>query len=394
MSRSVNARYGLKLTERELKAVGRADLSEHLLHLAEKAILEIDLSDGKRFLEKRYGAETMCDWLRQKFGLILSIDEVVSLEPADLTEAVRRTIREAYRKKDLEFPVEVGLAAFLPEKLRADRRPDRERLTAFAAGRFPGSNIPDDVFRTEARSKIRELLLEANQKYMPALDYPEIIAKVDDAFSGARKSEAADAAELSEWVKSELKIEIDPKFLTGVTADVARDELLNAFDQKYRPEMHDMERSLVLEQLDSAWKSHLLTMDHLRSVVGMAGYAQEDPKIVYKREGMKLFDDMWSGVQDRTAEAVFRMEDIGDEQVQSALWAGATAMQASAQTAASVARSMESDRQQMSTNTGGGEPKKIDPIRNLGAKIGRNDPCHCGSGKKYKNCHMRSDGAK
>ena len=154
--------------------------------------------------------------------------------------------------------------------------------------------------------------------------------------------------------------------------------------------MHDTERSLVLDQIDSSWKSHLLTMDHLRSVVSMAAHAQEDPKIVYKREGMKLFDEMRIGVEDRVTEAIFRIEDIADEQVQSALWAGATAMQASAQTAASAAQS----QQQMSTNTGNSEPKKIEQIRNVGAKIGRNDPCHCGSGKKYKNCHMKAEAGK
>ena len=55
-----------------------------------------------------------------------------------------------------------------------------------------------------------------------------------------------------------------------------------------RPEMRGMERSLVLNQLDVSWKNHLYTMDHLRSTVGLRGYAQEDPKTVYKREGMKV----------------------------------------------------------------------------------------------------------
>jgi preprotein translocase subunit SecA len=60
--------------------------------------------------------------------------------------------------------------------------------------------------------------------------------------------------------------------------------------------MHSVERGLVLEQLDSAWKTHLLSMDNLRSGVGLRGYAQEDPKIVYKREGMKEFRLMWAAL--------------------------------------------------------------------------------------------------
>ena len=61
----------------------------------------------------------------------------------------------------------------------------------------------------------------------------------------------------------------------------------------YRPEMRRMERE-VLQSLDQAWKEHLLAMDHLRSSVGLRGYAQIDPKVEYKREGMRMFETMWS----------------------------------------------------------------------------------------------------
>src|SRR5436190_2647652 len=83
--------------------------------------------------------------------------------------------------------------------------------------------------------------------------------------------------------------------------------------------MRRMERGLLLNQLDTSWKNHLYTMDHLRSVVGLRGYAQEDPKTVYKREGMKEFDDMWDGLQDKATDAVFRMEE--EEGFQESLWA-------------------------------------------------------------------------
>src|SRR5581483_3317516 len=131
------------------------------------------------------------------------------------------------------------------------------------------------------------------RRLIPAADYPELDAKLDEAFSGARVADADDAKELADWCKTELRLEIDPAKLSGLTREQARDVVLNLYDQKYRPEMRQTERNLILEQLDAAWKAHLLTMDHLRSVVGLSGYAQEDPKIVYKREGMKLFDAMW-----------------------------------------------------------------------------------------------------
>jgi preprotein translocase subunit SecA len=131
-------------------------------------------------------------------------------------------------------------------------------------------------------------------------------------------------------------------------------------------------------------------MDSLRSGVGLRGYAQEDPKIVYKREGMKEFDTMWEGVRDRVTEAVFRMEEMGDEQAQAAMWAGQKESHAAAISALQAKQAQESEAEQQTNNQG--ETKKVDPIRNIGAKVGRNDPCPCGSGKKYKNCHMKLEG--
>ena len=137
-------------------------------------------------------------------------------------------------------------------------------------------------------------------------------------------------------------------------------------------------------------------MDHLRSVVGLASYGQEDPKIVYKREGMKLFDEMWVGVRDRVSESVFRMEDVGEEEVEMAMWAGQMSRQAQAQSALTARAAQVATEQegQQSTNAGTAEPKKIETIRNVGTKVGRNDACPCGSGKKYKNCHMKLEAGK
>ena len=65
---------------------------------------------------------------------------------------------------------------------------------------------------------------------------------------------------------------------------------MTAIEDRYRPEIRRMERHLVLQLVDGGWKDHLLAMDHLRSAVGLVGYAQVDPKVEYKREGRKLFD--------------------------------------------------------------------------------------------------------
>ena len=149
--------------------------------------------------------------------------------------------------------------------------------------------------------------------------------------------------------------------------------------------MRGMERSLVLSQLDNSWKNHLYTMDHLRSGIGLVGYAQIDPKTEYKRQGMKEFDNMWVGLGDKVSDTVFRMEN--DESFAESVWAiGALVKEAAPRATADNIRSQQDAAIQGSQQT----DKKIEPIRNRDKKIGRNDPCPCGSGKKYKNCCLRN----
>ncbi|HEX4607869.1 MAG TPA: SEC-C metal-binding domain-containing protein, partial [Urbifossiella sp.] len=421
MVRAIGARFGIKTSEKELKKTPPGELTEYLVGQGAAAVKAVDLSEGARFLTRTYGAESLSDWARQKFGVKLSAEEVAAKTGAELVPYLSGQVREVYRRKDREFPVQVAMQHHMSDKPHAGgQKYDRDGLFNWAHGRLgvalaskdgktditqgdagffavaraaiEAEGFTEEFARTEPRSKLREKLTEMAAKAMPAADLPEIDARLDEAFSGTRAAEADDAKELADWARAEFGLVLDPEKLTGMTRDAARQTLLNAFDARYRPEMHAVERGLVLEQLDSAWKSHLLTMDSLRSGVGLRGYAQEDPKIIYKREGMREFDTMWAGVRDRVTEAVFRMEEMGDEDAQMALWAGARATQSAAISAAQ-SRSAEEDAQQQSTSTGG-EGKKAEPIRNIGAKVGRNDPCPCGSGKKYKNCHMKSEARK
>jgi preprotein translocase subunit SecA len=397
LARVAETRFACKVTVGELKQIGKDNLGEYLQEAARKSVEAVDFSDGRRFLERKYGLDSLAEWAKQQFGLEIDSKVFAGCDREEIVAILRKGIRDVYRRKDVEFPVMVGLAAHLPERTTPNRRPNREQLLGWTMHRFRNPAIAEDVFRTEPRSIILEKLLEVNRATMPAADYPEVDAKLDEVFSGATQSEAADANELVEWAKSELSLELDPTKLTDVSRQKARDEILNAYDDHYRPEMHDMERRLVLDELDSAWKSHLLTMDHLRSTVGLAGYAQEDPKIVYKKEGMKLFEMMWDGIHEKTTKLVFKMEDVGEEQVQSAYYAGAMAVHRQAESAVRTRAAQVSAEQQAqaqaAANAGGGDVKKVETIRNTGAKIGRNDPCHCGSGKKYKNCHMKAEQA-
>ena len=111
-------------------------------------------------------------------------------------------------------------------------------------------------------------------------------------------------------------------------------------EDHFRPEMRRMERFLLLQILDTAWKEHLLAMDHLRSSVNLRGYAQIDPKVEYKREGMKLFDAMWVSVGRSVTDLIFKMEQL-DEGFVGSTWVESAAIKEDAPAASDIARQQQ-----------------------------------------------------
>jgi preprotein translocase subunit SecA len=395
MTRLVNAKYGLKFKDAEMKKVGRENLPQFLLDHATTAVNAVDLTEGTKFLDRAWGVASLCDWANAKFRIELTAEQVGNMDESEAKALILDKVRAVYRQKEIDFPVQVAMSSFMAEKavgVAGQQRYNREGLYAWARTRLAEhtKHLTEDQFRTESRANLRAMLLKISADAYPKADESEIDAKVDEAMSGTKAAEADDAKELVDWVKATYRIEIAPAELTGKPAETVRKVLWNAFDDHYRPEMRRMERNLLLDLLDTTWKNHLLTMDHLRSVVGLRGYAQEDPKTVYKKEGMQEFAQMWENLDDRVTDMVFRVEDAPEEAMQEALWAGAVASQAQAVsfTQQRTQANTPANDNLANATTNAATEKKAEPIRNMGQKVGRNDPCPCGSGKKYKNCHM------
>jgi len=140
-------------------------------------------------------------------------------------------------------------------------------------------------------------------------------------------------------------------------------------------------RALMLRTIDVKWKDHLHAMDVLKSGVGLRGYAQQDPKIVYKIEGGAHFDEMMSGIADQFTQMFFRARVEPKEKQQQVR--GVWQPEEVRHDRFDVARKAE--KQKQGAEAAGGKPAPKEPIV-VGDKVGRNDPCPCGSGAKYKKC--------
>jgi len=163
--------------------------------------------------------------------------------------------------------------------------------------------------------------------------------------------------------------------------DTGRDALLedlkaqirDAYERKEKelgPElMRFLEKTFMLQVIDHHWKDHLLGMDHLRDGIGLRGYGQKDPLIEYKREGYDLFAGMMERIKSDTIERLFLVQAVRE-----------------GERSAPPPPVLSRPQPKLTLNRGE-EPVSPPTVHRSDDKVGRNDPCPCGSGKKYKKCH-------
>ncbi len=399
----METKFGVKTTARELKQIGRDKVMEVLLPRAEKNIDETDLKEGEPMLAEDYSLHSIVNWFKLKFNLNVNVGELQGKSASAVKVLLNDKVKQLYTEKEIEFPVKVIIHHFMGRDQYGQQRFDPHGLLAMAKERFPDGigTINDQELVVSSKERIEQMLQDASRKSYPADGADRIEEQLDEHFSGAKKLSEESARELAMWATQSLKLKVEPAELIGYDEEYVRQALYCAFDDIYRPEMQSMERSLVLNVVDSSWKDHLYTMDYLRSAISFVGYAQQDPKTTYKREGMKAFDEMWEGdptseyqekesIQDKITDLIFRMEEAIQDTSDAVLsQAQAKHEEASRPLPPPKAGSIRAQQDEaIAGSQQGGNPQ---PARNKEPRVGRNDPCPCGSGKKYKQCHMKKD---
>jgi preprotein translocase subunit SecA len=188
------------------------------------------------------------------------------------------------------------------------------------------------------------------------------------------------AAPVGEWLKAEP--DLDETALRERIEKVANDAWHEKEAQVGAELLRQFERSLMLQTLDHHWREHLASLDHLRQGIHLRGYAQKNPKQEYKREAFELFSDMLDRIKQDVVRVVLTVQVRSQEDVQAV----------EPEPAVSNVQYQHADYDQaLGTNGEGGDTAVAvaPPFVRAGEKVGRNDPCPCGSGKKYKHCHGR-----
>jgi len=210
-----------------------------------------------------------------------------------------------------------------------------------------------------------------------------IVEMIRDKAEEIAETTAGDEVHAEEWDQKEIRDAVYKQFnfrlnsfkgetLDGLNRDGLAELIFEAAENVYEEreaavgsdEFRQLERVVMLQTVDSLWKDHLLSMDHLKEGIGLRGYAQQNPLIVYKKEGYELFQGMIDRIQEETLGILYRIQIAEPQRIDD----------------------LRQPREQQMVFSGGGESVKKKPQTRSGGKVGRNAPCPCGSGKKYKKC--------
>jgi preprotein translocase subunit SecA len=290
---------------------------------------------------------------------------------------------------------------------------------------------------------MRRALLEGKEQSERVL---EIIHGIVGSFIDLRCPERAhpstfDFSGLQSDVLSQFGVKIDPQELSNLSRQEMEDHINDLLERRYKekeeligPEnMHEAERIVMLNVIDNQWKDHLLSMDHLKEGIGLRGYGQKDPLIEYKKESFTLFQDMMDRIEDETIRYLFFLQvttgggpggpgggpggdgsgpdgpgaggrprpilpfsdgeeddDEEEESSEEALVGAATDQRRAAQaTVQDFTRNIQrkKEKEMAELQFAGGASGTVEKKQATSdKKAGRNDPCPCGSGKKYKKC--------
>ncbi len=276
----------------------------------------------------------------------------------------------------------------------------RETIYAIRRSVLEGKDQRDYVLGI-AEDVAREIV----DTYCPREQHPtqwnttQFLAEVHSQFGVDAKAAGADPGALNHDQLGEAVVQ-------AVQARYAEKE------KQFSPELlRWLERRIILDVVDTQWKDHLLSLDHLKEGIGLRGYGQKDPLVEFKKEAFVLFEDMMTRIDNETIRYLFHVQIQQSEApppqgaphprppapLRQPLSSAAAAVASAAARAEeppaklpdfarALERKQERQQKDLQYQTGAAQAEAPKPVR-AGAKVGRNDPCPCGSGKKYKKCH-------
>ena len=290
------SRFNVDLKQNQLRQMNIDEVSALLVEAAHEQLGRKDLAGLAKFLEQHYSQAQLAEWARNKFGIELSPEDLAELDGDQVADHVLEKAREAYRLREISYPVQFVLEMVL-QAAQQDGQWAAEQLAAWANQRYEMGWTPEEVSKIPTQDLHTQLMAASEQWHTNG----KLDALVDGALTQHSDTEA-----LADWVRQRLGQQINADDFAKLDDSGRRDVLMEKGRTMLRTELTQLERFVLLQILDASWKDHLYAMDQLKDSVGLRGYAERDPRIEYKREGATQFTQMRRAVREKVTDLIFR----------------------------------------------------------------------------------------
>jgi preprotein translocase subunit SecA len=355
--------FSVSLSPGKIKEQEPEEIEEQLISAAAEQIDKKDYSKVAEFLRKDFGLRTFAEWSHAKFDIKLDLDKIADLSIAQIREQLGEETAAKYKQREIEYPVEFAMnMVYGPQGANVYAF---ESLADWANKKYNAGFSVERIQDTKPKQLHRQLL-ELSERF----NNGELERELDSKIS------SLDTGGLVNWANERFGVSLTEDELGE---EEERKERLAELGKEFlRAELSDLERYVLIQVYDSTWKDHLYTMDHLKDSIWMRSMAEKDPKTEYKREGHRMFQEMLGTIEDRVTDIIFKVRLEAGARARSIWNVSQTAHD-------EVGQFAMAERQRAAAQAPQGE-QKVKQIRLKGPKVGRNDPCPCGSGKKYKKC--------
>ncbi|MHC4367373.1 MAG: preprotein translocase subunit SecA, partial [Planctomycetota bacterium] len=356
--------FRVSLSPSKVKQQSPDEVQEQLTSAAAEQIDKKDCSQLVEFLKEDFAIRTFVDWALAKFDIRLDVEELKDLKASQIREQLWEQTATKYRQREIEYPVEFAMnMVYGPQGANVYAF---ETLADWANRKYNAGLSVEKIQDAKPRV-LRDQLLELSRSFNDG----EMERELSDKIASSNTSE------LVNWANTRFDAALTEDDLPGEEPELT-ERLSEVAAEFLRSELTDLEKYVLLQVYDGTWKDHLYAMDHLKSSIWMRSWAEKDPKTEYKREGSRMFEEMLDTIEDRVTDIIFKIR----------LEAGARARNVwnvSQTSHDEVGQFAMAEQQRAAAQAPQGEVK-VKQIKLETPKVGRNEPCPCGSGKKYKKC--------
>jgi preprotein translocase subunit SecA len=310
------SRFGVSLPQSRIRKMELEDLREALRVAAFEQLDRRDVNGVQKYLEPLFAERELAGWAKEKFDIDVDPQEMVvegargtqPKEAADIVGLIENKAREAYARREVEYPVDELIARVAGESQRIEI-PDAAQFVAMWARAKYGVTLAYEELMNADVGELREKLVELQEKFLHGGELEKEIDLIMAPEQGKTGEPSGDVVAQRFTVRFGIKMEaadlypepederltnldkgrkriayaerVDvPKTVREVVAERARGVL--------RQELSSLEQFILIQIFDDTWKNHLYAMDMLKSGIGLVGFAEKDPRVVYKKEGLPL----------------------------------------------------------------------------------------------------------